>query len=143
MPLGNGYATAACSPVVLRVRPTGRKKRSAGLRTLVEFVINRSVSHRSTMPADSADTRRAILDAAEAQFSELGFAGASMSVIAEGARVSKALLHHHFGSKEGLWHAVKERRFGEFWPEQSQLAAGKLDGAWFADSLEAYFAYLQ
>ncbi|MEY4511256.1 MAG: hypothetical protein RLZZ450_3378 [Pseudomonadota bacterium] len=95
------------------------------------------------MPADSADTRKAILDAAEAQFSELGFAGASMSAIAEAGRVSKALLHHHFGSKEGLWHAVKERRFSEFWPEQSQLAEGPLDGVWFTDSLKAYFAYLQ
>ncbi|MDB4986220.1 MAG: hypothetical protein JWN04_1398 [Myxococcaceae bacterium] len=95
------------------------------------------------MPADSAATRKAILDAAEAQFSELGFSGASMSTIAEAGGVSKALLHHHFGSKEGLWNAVKERRFGEFWPEQSQLAQGPLDTAWFASSLEAYFAYLQ
>ena len=95
------------------------------------------------MPADSSETRRAILDAAEAQFSELGFAGASMSAIAEVGGVSKALLHHHFGSKEGLWHAVKERRFGEFWAEQSQLAHGPLDGVWFASSLKAYFSYLQ
>jgi hypothetical protein len=38
---------------------------------------------------------------------------------------------------------VKERRFSEFWPEQSQLAEGPLDGVWFTDSLKAYFAYLQ
>jgi TetR/AcrR family transcriptional regulator len=95
------------------------------------------------MPADSAATRMAILDAADAQFSEHGFAGASLSMIAEAAQVSKALLHHHYGSKEGLWHAVKERRFAEFWPEQSQLAQGKLDRAWFADSMKAYFTYLQ
>jgi TetR/AcrR family transcriptional regulator len=95
------------------------------------------------MPADAADTRRAILDAAETLFSEKGFAAASMSAIAEVAQVSKGLLHHHYGSKEGLWHAVKERRFGEFWSAQAELYEAPANHEWFERSLRGYFAFLQ
>jgi TetR/AcrR family transcriptional regulator len=96
------------------------------------------------MPADSAYTRRAILDAAEAQFSENGFAATSMSAVAEAAMVAKGLLHHHFGSKEGLWHAVKERRFGEFWSAQAVLYETLPANSEFIEkSLRMYFAFLQ
>lgn len=59
--------------------------------------------------ARSGDSRSAILDAAEALFAGKGFAGASMRTLAATAGVSQALIHHHFGTKAGLWKAVKER----------------------------------
>jgi TetR/AcrR family transcriptional regulator len=53
--------------------------------------------------------KTAILDAAERLFAEKGFAATSMRDLAEASGVSKALMHHHFGSKEDLYLAVKRR----------------------------------
>ena len=47
-----------------------------------------------------------ILKAAEQVFAETGFEGASMSEIAERARLPKANLHYYFGTKEALYRAV-------------------------------------
>lgn len=57
-----------------------------------------------------ADSKAGILDAAEAAFSEAGFAGAGMKAIALRAGVAQGLLHYHFGSKDRLYEAVVERR---------------------------------
>ncbi|MDQ7784031.1 MAG: TetR/AcrR family transcriptional regulator [Desulfomonilaceae bacterium] len=71
-----------------------------------------------------ASTRNAILDAAEKIFIERGFSDTSMSKIAKAARVTKSLIHHHFGSKEQLWAEIKKRRFHEYFSVQKeQLAA--------------------
>ena len=64
----------------------------------------------STAPeARSEATRTQILDASEALFAERGFAGTSMRAVAVAAGTSQALLHHHFGTKAGLYEAVKLR----------------------------------
>jgi TetR/AcrR family transcriptional regulator len=55
--------------------------------------------------------RESILEAAEEVFVEKGFAGSSMSEIAEKAGVAKSLIYHHFQSKEELWHQVIHQRF--------------------------------
>lgn len=60
--------------------------------------------------SSESGTRPRILDAAETEFSRAGFGGASMKPIAEGAGVAQGLLHYHYGSKEGLYEAVIERR---------------------------------
>lgn len=66
------------------------------------------------MPAclvnDSSDTKASLLDAAEALFAELGFAGASLRAITARADVNIAAAHYHFGSKESLLRAVVARR---------------------------------
>jgi AcrR family transcriptional regulator len=49
-----------------------------------------------------ANSRDAILDAAERLFANSGFDGTSMRSIAEAADVAQALLHYHFGTKERL-----------------------------------------
>ncbi|MEM7710683.1 MAG: TetR/AcrR family transcriptional regulator [Pseudomonadota bacterium] len=64
----------------------------------------------SPRPSTRADAKAAILDAAEAAFSEAGFAGAGMKAIALQAGVAQGLLHYHFGNKDGLYEAVIERR---------------------------------
>jgi AcrR family transcriptional regulator len=57
-----------------------------------------------------ANSRDAILDAAERVFADAGFEGASMRSIAEAADVAQALLHYHFGTKERLFAEMFTRR---------------------------------
>ncbi|HEX6336052.1 MAG TPA: TetR family transcriptional regulator [Jiangellaceae bacterium] len=52
------------------------------------------------------DTRGAILNAARDVFAERGYDGASIRLIATGAGVDPALVHHYFGTKEQLFLAV-------------------------------------
>lgn len=57
----------------------------------------------------AADTKRRILDAAEAEFSAKGFDGARLSNIARAAGIQQALIHHYFEDKARLHRAVLER----------------------------------
>ena len=57
-----------------------------------------------------ASSRERILQKAERVFGAYGFDGASMRQVAEAADVPVALVSYHFGSKEGLYRAVFERR---------------------------------
>jgi AcrR family transcriptional regulator len=57
-----------------------------------------------------ANSRDAILDAAERLFANSGFEGTSMRSIAEAADVAQALLHYHFGTKERLFAEMFTRR---------------------------------
>lgn len=52
------------------------------------------------------ETRQEILDAARNLFAERGFAGASIRGVAAAAGVDPALVHHYFGTKEGLFRAA-------------------------------------
>lgn len=58
---------------------------------------------------DSEATRSTTLGAAQRLFSTKGFAGTTMREIASASGISQPLIHYHFGSKEGLYSAVKER----------------------------------
>src|SRR3954471_3561067 len=58
---------------------------------------------------DPGLTRAAVIDAAERLFSEKGFAATSMRDISAASGVSHPLIHHHFGSKEALYGAIKRR----------------------------------
>jgi len=60
----------------------------------------------------SLETKARILDAAEALFAERGFDGTSLRDIAKLAEAPVALVHHHGGPKEGLFHEVVARRAG-------------------------------
>jgi TetR/AcrR family transcriptional regulator len=65
------------------------------------------------MPADRVrdgeSTRNAILNAAERLFAEDGFAATSIRDISKASGISHPLIHHHFGSKNELYSAVKRR----------------------------------
>ena len=63
---------------------------------------------------DPEGTRQAILAAAHEIFMARGVADAPMSEIAKASGVTKSLIHHHFGSKDELWRAVKEQAFEPF-----------------------------
>ena len=71
-------------------------------------------------PRDAEATRLEILDAAESLFAKNGFGSTSLARIASASNVHKSLIMHHFESKEGLWQAVKKRRFSKFTGEQEE-----------------------
>src|SRR5579875_177771 len=65
----------------------------------------------TTRRRDPERTKRKLVDAAALEFAERGFDGTTLSAVARRARVSKQLLHHHFGSKEALFQEVHDQKF--------------------------------
>jgi len=63
--------------------------------------------------SDAADGRELILAAAIRSFSEVGYDGTTTAGVARAAGVTQPLVHHHFGSKEGLWRAAMAHLFSE------------------------------
>jgi|GEM_PF-50181 len=78
--------------------------------------INRLINFASenAMDKDKIDKKEHILDVAERVFSGLGFDGASTRMISGEAGVNMAMLNYYFGSKEGLFLAVFERKISSF-----------------------------
>lgn len=70
----------------------------------------RQVRSAGSPPAGAAG-RREILAAATREFADHGYAGATTAGIARRAGVTQPLVHHHFGSKRGLWTAVLDLLF--------------------------------
>lgn len=62
---------------------------------------------------DAEQTRRAILDAAAAEFSEKGFAGGRVDDIAARTATTKRMIYYYFGGKEQLYAAVLEEKYGD------------------------------
>ena len=86
---------------------------------------------------DRERTRRALLDAALAEFSEKGFAGARVSAIATRAGVNKQLISHYFGGKQGLRDAlVAEWLEAEDEFARPDLTLGELVAAYVRSGVE-------
>lgn len=97
---------------------------------------------RSAEGRDSA--RGSILDAAEKVFAERGFAGTAMREVARAANVSQALLHHHFGTKNGLYEAVKRRMTDRYNAERRPpLDGATSDLSVVTSTVLGYFAFLR
>jgi AcrR family transcriptional regulator len=64
--------------------------------------------------------RTELLQAAAEQFALYGFSGATTGDIARQAGVTQPLVHHHFGSKKGLWDAVIDELFSALDTELQQ-----------------------
>lgn len=58
---------------------------------------------------DADVTKAAILDAAEGEFAKMGLQGARTENIADGANVTRAMIHYYYDSKEKLYQAVLQR----------------------------------
>lgn len=58
---------------------------------------------------DAVATQKKLLDAAEKEFAQRGYAGARLKDIASAAGVQTTLIHHYFDDKGGLYRAVLER----------------------------------
>jgi TetR/AcrR family transcriptional regulator len=97
-----------------------------------------------TRHRDPDATRSAILDAAEAIFLEKGFGNTATSEIAARAGVTKSLIHHHFGSKDGLWREVKTRRFVDYGAKQLEMMRDTpATLGLLRDSFEFYFRFME
>lgn len=84
-------------------------------------------ARRSGRPpaADAERTRAALLDAAEEEFADCGFAGARVLSIARRAGLSHGMLRYYFETKERLYEAVVERLFARHLAlTRARLAAG-------------------
>ena len=60
---------------------------------------------------DSQSSRQLIFDAGAREFAAHGFAGASVDRIATSARLNKAMIYYHFGSKAGLYGEILRDMF--------------------------------
>ncbi|MDB5136173.1 MAG: Transcriptional regulator, TetR family [Mucilaginibacter sp.] len=82
------------------------------------------------MDKDKIDKKDHILDVAERVFSELGFDGASTRTISGEAGVNMAMLNYYFGSKEGLFLAVFERKLSSFQSMLQDIGSNENMSAW-------------
>ncbi|MEM9131198.1 MAG: TetR/AcrR family transcriptional regulator [Actinomycetota bacterium] len=71
--------------------------------------------------ANSAETRRRILDAGRRLFSDLGYGGTSNRMLAEAAGLTTGAIYHYFDSKLEVYKAVRE--------DASDLVGRRLGGA--------------
>ena len=70
-----------------------------------------AMSARPTQEERVQASTEALLDAAVKVVAERGYAGASPALIAAHAGFDRKMVHHRFGSKEGLFRALFERSF--------------------------------
>ena len=90
---------------------------------------------RKTSPKPEKSTPDRILDAAERLVQTRGFNGISYADIAEEVGVTKANLHHHFGSKADMGEALVNRYMETFNAALGVIDEGEAPGA---ARLEAY-----
>jgi TetR/AcrR family transcriptional regulator len=89
-------------------------------------------------------TKDALIEAAEAILMEKGFGNTSLSKIAKRAGITKSLIHHYFGSKEGLLREVKTRRFMHYAEQQSEMLKNtKPSAELLRASVAFYFDFLR
>jgi AcrR family transcriptional regulator len=88
------------------------------------------------MDKDKIDKKDHILDVAEKVFSELGFDGASTRTISGEAGVNMAMLNYYFGSKEGLFLAVFNRKITSFQNLMQNIGSDESMSAW--NKIEKY-----
>lgn len=94
---------------------------------------------------DRDKTSAAILSTATTLFLQHGYDAVSLSLIARQAGVTKSLLHHYYGDKQGLWKAVKDASVESYAEQQRTLFSANPDkpSQDIASSIAAYFAFLQ
>jgi AcrR family transcriptional regulator len=95
---------------------------------------------------DRERTSGTILKIATELFFERGYAAVPISLIAKQASVTKSLIYHYFGDKQGLWLAVKDAAVATYAEQQravfSSTETGHSEVA-VADSAAAYFSFIQ
>jgi TetR/AcrR family transcriptional regulator len=89
------------------------------------------------------ESRAAILNAAVAEFAELGIAGARTDAIARAAHVNKALLYYYFKDKDALYEAVLDHVFTGLRERVMPVLESKLPPRQkMLEYLGAYFDYI-
>ncbi len=79
------------------------------------------------MPRPSQDQDQALLAAGAALYPELGCAGLSVRRVADAAGVNPAMVHYHFGSKDGFLRALLQRHYEEMFSALSLNSQGEGD----------------
>ena len=74
-----------------------------------------------TRPAPDSRTR--VFSAAAAEFAAHGYAGANMDRVARAARLNKAMIYYHFGSKAALYRAILVDMFDDVGRRVREVAA--------------------
>jgi TetR/AcrR family transcriptional regulator len=101
---------------------------------LTNWLVNKSRRARG-------DSRPAIFQAAAHEFAQRGYDAAGVDRIADKARVNKAMLYYHYGSKQGLYVEVLRDMFRAVGTRTAAIAQGtdaaetKLD-AWIVTIVE-------
>jgi TetR/AcrR family transcriptional regulator len=85
----------------------------------------------------SSDSQAALFQAAAIEFAELGYDAAGVDRIAARARVNKAMLYYHFGSKRALYLEVLRDMFRSVAARARAIADGPGSGI---DKLDAWIA---
>ena len=80
-------------------------------------------SVRGVAAPPAAEGRDRILAVAIRSFAEVGYEGSTTAGIARAAEVTQPLVHHHFGSKEGLWRAAMDVVFAQL-PDVAEPPSG-------------------
>jgi TetR/AcrR family transcriptional regulator len=70
---------------------------------------------------DPREKQARILASARELFIANGYDGTSMSAVARHSGVTQSMIHHYFGSKQGLWDAVKQEAFSSYLEQQQAL----------------------
>src|SRR4051812_49994555 len=78
---------------------------------MVPRSLDRQHAGRRRQQDRSAASRRRLLKAAATEFAARGFAGGSVDRIARAARVNKAMIYYHFGSKAALYREILRDMF--------------------------------
>ncbi len=74
----------------------------------------------------SDPSRERLFAAAAREFAARGFAGASVDRIATAARLNKAMIYYHFGSKANLYREILRDMFGAVGTRIRDVAASQL-----------------
>ena len=96
---------------------------------------------KKTRRRPRGDSRPAIFEAAAHEFAQRGYDAAGVDRIADRARVNKAMLYYHYGSKQGLYVEVLRDMFRAVGTRTRTIAQGadsaetKLD-AWIVTMVE-------
>jgi AcrR family transcriptional regulator len=88
------------------------------------------------MEKEKIDKKDHILDVAERVFAEHGYDGASTRMISGEAGVNMAMLNYYFGSKEGVFLAIFDRRISAF--QATLLSIGNDDSMNAWEKLDMY-----
>jgi TetR/AcrR family transcriptional regulator len=78
-------------------------------------------------PKDDGSARQRILDAAIAEFADVGLAGARVDRIAERAAANKQLIYYYFGDKDGLFDEAIRSMAKRFTEVRSTLPTAPAD----------------
>lgn len=92
--------------------------------TAADLPVPRGSDGPPDAPKGPERRRRRVLDAAARCFARSGFSRTRIEDVAAGAGVSRALVYHHFGSKEALARAVQDHMFDTWSAAVDEALAG-------------------